>query len=134
LSMMINVGAVWSGHETASFYLPINRTWELMIGAWLAVAHRDKVLPTLSPVAASQLSWFGLGLIGIAIIVIRPDDGFPGFWAMLPVLGSAMIVHAGLNAAPNRSLLSWTPAVWIGLISYPLYLWHWAIWSMVVKI
>jgi SGNH domain (fused to AT3 domains) len=50
---------------------------------------------------------------------------FPGWWAILPVAGTALIISAGTQAWVNRALLSNKALVWIGLISYPLYLWHW---------
>ncbi len=134
LSLASNVWFVWKGDATSSFFLPTMRAWELMVGAWLVVAKRQGVLPRLPEWATSQLSWFGLTLILVGFAIIHPEDAFPGLWALFPVLGSALIIHAGGAATLNRWFLSWRPAVWIGLISYPLYLWHWALWSMTVKV
>jgi peptidoglycan/LPS O-acetylase OafA/YrhL len=50
---------------------------------------------------------------------------YPGWWATLPVVGTVLIVWAGADAWINRAVLGWRPLVYIGLISYPLYLWHW---------
>lgn len=127
VSFALNIWSVNSGHSTTAFYWPSSRAWELMIGAWLALSHRQdmrwiKCGPTLQ-------SWLGLGLIMAGIAFIRPDD-FPGFWALLPTLGAALLINAGPNSLINRHLLSWTPVVWIGLISYPLYLWHWVLYSL----
>jgi hypothetical protein len=52
---------------------------------------------------------------------------FPGFWAILPTLGTVLLISAGPNAILNRSVLSNPLAVWFGKISYPLYLWHWVL-------
>lgn len=134
ISMVLNVWTVWKGDTTSAFYLPMMRTWELMAGAWLAIAHREGTLPDLPQWAVSQLAWLGLLLIIVGFAVIRPTGPFPGFLAILPVLGCALIVHAGPQSVLNRVFLSWRPAVWIGLISYPLYLWHWALWSMMNKV
>ena len=126
----LNVGLVFSGHVTHAFYSPLSRTWELMVGAWLAVAHRHR-FPGFSRWSSAQ-SWTGIALIVGALALISPSSAFPGFWALLPVIGTGLIVNAGPNAFLNTHLLSWRPAVWIGLISYPLYLWHWALLSLVV--
>lgn len=128
----LNVGLVFSGHVTHAFYSPLSRTWELMVGAWLAVAHRHG-LPWLSRWGTAQ-SWTGTACIVAGLVLISPASAFPGFWALLPVLGTGLLVNAGPNAFLNRHLLNWRPAVWIGLISYPLYLWHWALLSLVVVV
>lgn len=129
-TFLFNVSLVFSGHTTHAFYSPISRTWELMVGAWLAVGHRHGV-SWLSRWSSAQ-SWAGLGLIVLGIVLISPSSAFPGFWALLPVLGAALIINAGPNTFLNGRLLSWRPAVWVGLISYPLYLWHWVLLSLVV--
>ncbi|MEO5811271.1 MAG: acyltransferase family protein [Rhodanobacter sp.] len=121
---------VFSGHTTQAFYSPVPRTWELMVGAWLAVAHRHGV-SWLSKWSSGQ-SWVGITLIAAGLVLIAPTSTFPGLWVLLPVLGTALIVNAGPDPFLNRRLLSWRPAVWVGLISYPLYMWHWALLSLVV--
>lgn len=129
-TFVLNVALVFNGHVTQAFYSPASRTWELMTGAWLAVAHRHG-LPWLSRWADVQ-SWAGMALIAAGLMLVSPASAFPGFWALLPVLGTGLIVNGGPNTFLNGRLLSWRPAVWIGLISYPLYLWHWALLSLVV--
>ncbi len=131
-SFALNVWSVESGHASAAFYLPVTRAWELMAGAWLAIGHRQG-LGWLSRGAALQ-SWLGLTLILLGFVLIRPDRGFPGFWALLPVLGTALIINGGTSSFLNRRVFSLRPAVWVGLISYPLYLWHWVLLSLSVVI
>lgn len=130
VTFMLNVSLVFTGHTTQAFFSPLPRTWELMVGAWLAVAHRHHVA-WLSHSRSSQ-SLIGIALIGAGFAVIEPTSAFPGFWALLPVLGTALIINAGPIPFLNERLLSWRPVVWVGLISYPLYLWHWALLSLVV--
>lgn len=58
-------------------------------------------------------------------MIITPNRRFPGVWALLPTVGAAMIISAGPQALLNRTMLSCRFLVWVGLISFPLYLWHW---------
>ncbi|HEX9946126.1 MAG TPA: acyltransferase family protein, partial [Allosphingosinicella sp.] len=106
---------------SAAFYLPFTRAWEPMLGAALAL-----VPPPASRRAVNGLSLAGAFLVGAAFILVR-EDGFPGWWALLPTLGAALLIGAGPAGWINSRLLSARPAVVIGLISYPLYLWHWVL-------
>ncbi len=72
----------------------------------------------------------GLALIVLALVLLHPERLFPGAWAVLPTLGATLLIAAGPQAWINRRLLSSRPMVWIGLISYPLYLWHWPLLSV----
>jgi hypothetical protein len=71
----------------------------------------------------------GLGLIGAAILSLDTTKIFPGWWAILPTAGGFLVISAGPEAWLNRWLLASRPMVWVGLISYPLYLWHWPLLS-----
>lgn len=103
-----------------TYYLPFTRLWELLVGAAL-VGLRQPLGRGLAE--ASALT--GLGLIAIACVAIDAASPFPGWWAWLPTLGAALVIAAGNEAAVNRVGLAARPVVWVGLISYPLYLWHW---------
>jgi peptidoglycan/LPS O-acetylase OafA/YrhL len=111
----------------ADFYSPLTRFWELALGAGLAywVAHK----PAISAMNRSLVSLLGLCLILGAIFIIEKDYPFPGAWALLPTVGAACLIYAGEGAWLNRHVLSLRLLVWIGLISYPLYLWHWPLLS-----
>ncbi len=121
---------IWVQRDiTADFYSPLSRSWELAMGAALAYAH-------LHPYRLFQnvdithrlrhaLSMIGLALLVMALVLINSTDAFPGLWALLPTIGAACLIAAGAKACINRLVLSSRPLVWIGLISYPLYLWHW---------
>lgn len=137
LSFTVNVLGVTS-HPTATFYSPISRAWELLLGAALAQyeasnksaqAMRRCVARWFGFVeqqtGASVISVVGLGMIAIAVFYFDSSEAFPGWRALLPSLGSLMIIVAGPHGWVNRVLLARTPLVAIGLISYPLYLWHW---------
>ena len=62
-----------------------------------------------------------------ATFLISRDRSFPGWWALLPTIGTALLIFAGSQASLNRLVLNYRPLVYVGLISYPLYLWHWPI-------
>ncbi len=129
LGASLTYSIVVVGHDAvADFYSPLTRFWELALGAGLAhfVAHK----PAVSAMNRSIISWLGLGLIFCAVIIIQRDYSFPGAWALLPTMGAAFLIYAGEDAWPNRQVLSNRVLVWVGLISYPLYLWHWPLLSI----
>lgn len=111
----------------ADFYSPLTRFWELALGAGLAYLAARR--PATGAAYRSLISWAGLGLILCAIIIVDRDDAFPGAWALLPTLGAAFLIYAGGQTWLNRQVLSHRLLVWFGLISYPLYLWHWPLLS-----
>ena len=128
--------AVMARHApTAAFYLPFTRFWQLLAGALLAgLATARPVAPheggtALSPMRRPAwlnhlMSFAGLALIGAAILA--GDVSHAQVSLALPVtVGAALFIAAGPDALPNRTLFSWRPVVYVGLISYPLYLWHW---------
>lgn len=119
--------AVVSQDVVADFYSPFTRFWELALGAGLVflIAHK----PSLKGVNYSTLSWLGLILILSAVILVKQHYAFPGAWALLPTVGAACMIYAGEKAWLNRQVLSHRLVVWVGLISYPLYLWHWPLLS-----
>ena len=122
LSFLLNVGTIHS-HRIAAFYSPATRFWELMAGGGLAYLrlYRPQVLAK----RRNLQSVAGFALIALGLIYIRADKAFPGWWALLPTLGAFFCISAGPSALLNRVLLGARPLVWVGLISYPLYLWHW---------
>ena len=138
-----------SVHEnpTAAFYSPFLRFWELMAGsllAWLklykgemftsiankfgpylsAVLQRDSSKTDSVRLCGNILSAIGLVLILTAVFALDSKN-FPGYKALLPVTGAVLMIAAGKDAFLNRYLLSNRVMVWFGLISYPLYIWHW---------
>jgi peptidoglycan/LPS O-acetylase OafA/YrhL len=124
VSFLINVWATRYRPQSA-FYILIPRTWELLIGALLAL----KAVPVLKRRVFREITGLsGLGLILLAVSVFTTDTTFPGLRALVPCLGAWLIIYAGQNGASFVSaILSWRPVVFIGVISYSLYLWHWPI-------
>ena len=131
-SFAINVGTVVE-RPSLAFYMPFTRFWELLIGCLVAYWSVCKVRtatqdPGLLPPAWRDTgSVVGLALILVAAALLSGTSTFPGGWALLPTLGTALLICCGPGAIVNRSLLSRKPMVWVGLISYPLYLWHWPV-------
>jgi len=119
---------------TAAFYSPLTRAWELMVGGALAhFSSRMKAAePRLMPSAFHQNGWarialssLGLVLIAYGLVRINSHRPFPGSWALLPTLGAALLIATGPSTWLARHFLASRPMVIVGLISYPLYLWHW---------
>ncbi|MBK8649925.1 MAG: hypothetical protein IPN16_25975 [Gemmatimonadetes bacterium] len=77
------------------------------------------------------MAWIGLSLIALALALLRTTSVFPGAWALLPTVGTALLISAGPKAWVNRTILSHPAVVGIGLISYPLYLWHWPVLALI---
>ena len=106
----------------AAFYSPLSRFWELAAGGLVAYWHAYAP-PRRVPAPAWTLA--GLCAIFAAFQLISKASPFPGYWALLPVAGTATLLAAGPAATLNASLFRWKPLAWLGRISYPLYLWHW---------
>jgi peptidoglycan/LPS O-acetylase OafA/YrhL len=150
LSFYLNLREV-NVNPIAAFYSPLTRFWELMCGGLLAwtmlynnkviqifnkeldkflcvVIYREQIAldgKTLRDVA----SFLGLLLLLYGFLRIGKDLTFPGKWALVPVLGAMLIISSGKNSWVNKIILSNRVLVWFGLISFPLYLWHWLILS-----
>jgi hypothetical protein len=109
----------------------LSRAWELALGAFLAyqVTHPIASITQLIDRHRSVLSVLGLMLVVSGFVVINEARAFPGWWALLPALGSALLIASGPQAVVNRFILSRPIVVWVGLISFPLYLWHWPLLS-----
>lgn len=117
--------AQWGAYAKpdATFYLLPTRGWELLIGAFAALYLRNKTL-TPMPIIGDALSVAGLGAIGLAIFAYGAQTPFPSLYALVPTLGTVLII---LFAAPGtlvHRLLTRRWIVGIGLISYSAYLWH----------
>lgn len=150
LSFFLNL-RVANIDRIADFYSPQTRFWELMSGsalAWLMlyknafkthlasklntwinlILYRDKQDANRITLS-NTISWLGLLLISYGLWRINKDLPFPGKWALIPIFGTVFLIAAGPTAWVNRVLLSNKILVWVGLISYPLYLWHWPLFS-----
>lgn len=131
-SFFVNIDGV-EQDPVASFYSPMSRFWELSSGsllAWLILKNQAKI-NVLTDTWRNLLSIIGALLILGGVFGLSSDLLFPGWLALLPVVSAILLILSGGNAIINRVVLSSRVAVWIGLISYPLYLWHWPILSYI---
>ncbi len=126
----------------AAFYLPFPRFWELLAGSALAFTSayvrempvRSNAFFALTTEKASarwneMKAGAGLALLVIATVALSKQHLFPGFWVLLPVIGTALLIASATVAFVNRAVLSQPLLVAIGLTSYPFYLWHWPLLS-----
>lgn len=118
-----------SGFDTTfAFFSPKTRIWQLLLGAGLSyVALQGQFLFTKFryPALKHAISITGLVMILGGSMLINRSLHYPGSWALIPSLGALCIIGAGPTAWVNKHLLSRKLFIGIGLISYPLYLWHW---------
>jgi peptidoglycan/LPS O-acetylase OafA/YrhL len=119
-SFALNVALIGS-NPVATFYLPVTRAWELLAGAALACGW---IKLNQGAIASNWRAGIGISLVAIAAAALDTSSAFPGWWAVLPVLGGALLLSAP-NAWGCRHVLANPMMVRVGLISYPLYLWHW---------
>lgn len=132
ISFAVNVTGT-EQYPVATFYSPISRFWELLSGSLLAWVFIYKDRLTYNGSTGSEYanhsptiySLLGFLLLGYGFFNITPSVNFPGTWALVPVLGALLIIYAGPSAWLNRKILSNKVIIWFGLISFPLYLWHW---------
>jgi peptidoglycan/LPS O-acetylase OafA/YrhL len=135
LSFALNVRDCLSGNDAAAFDLIQDRAWQLSLGSILAAlpfAGEKFSLARYSRIEQIRANLFSVA--GIALIVWSAlrfsDEGpYPGWAGLVPTLGACLTIMAGQHALLNRTVLSNRIMVWFGLISYPLYLWHWPLLS-----
>lgn len=116
-------------NPSISYYSPLTRFWELMAGAILAIsAMKSTTFVRIMSANKNITSIFGAMLLVLSIMFIDRGMQFPGYIALMPVLGTFLIIASPSDSTISK-LLSLKPIAYIGLISYPLYLWHWPIYS-----
>lgn len=108
--------------QSVAFFMLHTRAWELAAGAGLVFAK-----PIASRAVGETMGWVGLALIFYAAVELTAETAFPGWNALYPCVGAALLVWPKSVATSAHRLLSLRPAVFIGLISYSLYLWHWPV-------
>jgi peptidoglycan/LPS O-acetylase OafA/YrhL len=129
ISFLINI-AFMHFNQQFSFYSSITRLWEFLIGGlvgyYFYISKKKKYFFNLF--LKNLLSIIGIILIFFGFFYIK-ELNFPGYYALLPAAGTALIIISGENAFINKKILSNNVIVWFGLISFPLYLFHWPMLS-----
>ena len=150
-SFVINYIAVKHGHVSRAFFMPWTRFWELSLGSVLSYVEfnyakqiikvkENKPYKTLlasiarifnvnPKITKNLIAVVGTLLIILGLSLIDNNGVYPGEKALVPVLGALFIIAAGKDTFINRNLLSNKVMVFLGLISYPLYLCHWPLLS-----
>jgi peptidoglycan/LPS O-acetylase OafA/YrhL len=138
ISLAFSIWSAWHG-PTPHFYNPASRAWELAVGgmlaAWPLVIPRGRAKADLSSSrslrgsAGHAISLVGLTLIVVGGVFWSANTPIPGIWSAIPTAGAALLIGVGPQATANRWFLASRPMTFIGRISYPLYLWHWPLFS-----
>ncbi len=150
ISFILNLKGI-KQDSVATFYSPQTRFWELLSGSilawfaiykksafhsyklkidgWLAIVIYREPIEADGKTLSNVVAFVGSLLLAYGFWRITKEVSFPGKWAIIPVLGAILIILAGPKAWINRKILSNKIAVWFGLISFPLYLWHWPLLS-----
>lgn len=125
-SLVVNLFGVRSSAALA-FYMPWQRAWELLAGSILALGCVPKIADRR---VCEALAFAGAAAILVAVFGFDEHTRFPGEAALLPVLGAVLLIHTG-GGRPTlvARLLGMRAPVFIGLVSYSLYLWHWPIFT-----
>jgi peptidoglycan/LPS O-acetylase OafA/YrhL len=128
-SLVAAVSFAWcilqAGEQPAgAFFNPLTRLWELALGGMLAAGALRG-----APGSPDARSWTGFLMVAMGVALTTPETPFPSAWTLLPAVGTWLVISAGAKAWLNRRVLSNPALVGIGLISFPLYLWHWPLLS-----
>lgn len=148
ISFLLNLFFIYKS-QPLTFYSPQTRFWEILSGgllAWVTINKKHLILKLNSSekilslkinthksiftkITDNTYSIIGIVLLFIGFVFINESVKFPGFYAAIPVVGAILLILAGPNAWFNKMVLSNRIIVWFGLISFPLYLWHWPLLS-----
>lgn len=121
----------FQNHDIA-YFATTTRMWELALGGLTALAFSSLRLSSLAQVVAG---WIGVAMVLVSAVSFQTTMAFPGYIALLPVVGTVLIIVAGAPAKSGYDLsrfgfsrvLSLRPVTYLGDISYSLYLWHWPV-------
>jgi len=129
IAILITISFAWNMWQserdlTHDFYSPLTRFWELLAGAILASTAHTIQNNSSWQSHANYRATIGAILLLFSVGYVDASMKFPGVWACVPVVGAFFLISANTSAWVNRTVLATPVLVWIGAISYPLYLWH----------
>lgn len=136
---LLGLASLWisaqqtSQHPMQAYYLLPARFWELAAGAWLFQMQHSGWLRRINRHSLNVSMWLGATLVTIGF-VISDKSQFPWPWALLAVIGTSLmllaITHPNGRKTFLHSILASSPIVYIGKLSYSLYLWHWPVYTL----
>jgi peptidoglycan/LPS O-acetylase OafA/YrhL len=139
--VLVGLGSLaWSIHSTSltpasAYFSTFARAWELALGAALAIAAPN--LRRLPTGVSAAVGWLGLAGIACAAVLYSDSTRFPGYAALLPTLGAALVIGAGIRKQQSRfgaaRVLAVPPLCYVGDRSYAYYLWHWSVLVIAVQ-
>ena len=133
--------SVWGARYAplVHFFLPGSRAWELAVGGMLAAWQLGPDHASAPRTASSDSErWWsgaqrnalaGLALIAAGAVLLSADNAFPGAWGAIPTVGATLLIGAGPCSWVSRRILGSRPLVFVGRLSYSLYLWHWPLFA-----
>ena len=121
--------SIWLTHsfESVAFFSPLTRAWEFVLGGLASLVQNER---RLKRILHPAVSWLGAALLVGSAVCLRPESGFPGFMAAVPVVGTTFLLVCNRQDARSQILtrvLESRAFQWIGDTSYSLYLWHWPV-------
>lgn len=122
-SLIFSISFTAANPSPAYFSTPV-RVWEFAFGGLLGLLAARLVLSRVLCTVLSALGWLA---IVVAAFTFSPTTQFPGWTALLPVLGTVAVIAGGMNQAkaPLNAFIGWKPIQLVGDVSYSVYLWHW---------
>jgi hypothetical protein len=127
-SFILNVVMSYQ-HSASDFFLTPYRGWEFLGGSLLAWWHYDRGHEEETTRWRELFSWAGGAIMVLGMALLTKDQSYPGWRALLPVTGTLLVLEGGRSAWVNLKILSHPAMVWVGLLSYPIYLFHWPVLS-----
>jgi len=126
LASLILANATVLDHQSFAYYMIPTRAWELLGGAIVAILVNFNIHP--KGLLSELMAIIGVIAIGVSIFFLTNEDPVPSLYTVPVIIGTAMLIYSGtVKQTYVGKILSFKPLVWIGLISYPAYLWHWSI-------
>jgi peptidoglycan/LPS O-acetylase OafA/YrhL len=116
-------------NEDFAYFFPLNRFWELALGALLNYVPRQTSAKYSGLVNDNAAGLIGFAAIIVSCLLLNKSLAFPGWWALIPTLGTALIIYSNGPKTTINKILTSRALVSLGLISYPLYLFHWPLLS-----